>query len=80
MVSPDRFRQAFPMAERDDALKGMTQLDYFAAAALSGLVGAVYQAAPGGDRTQDVVEACFNLAEAMVVESEKRHQEYESSR
>lgn len=74
---------AFPMHERDDALKGMSLRDYFAAKALQGICAnqaafADYNPQWEGhkkgevaDELKEVAETAYLLADAMLVERVK---------
>jgi len=56
--------QAFPMQERDDALKGMTLLDYFAAKAMQGLLAC-------GELHYSIAhERAYEIAQAMLTQKQ----------
>lgn len=67
MKNPQAFPSVVPTFESNKVIEGMTLRDYFAAAALSGLM-----ANPNDKTGLDMVERSFQLADAMLAEREKQ--------
>jgi len=61
--------QAFPMADRDDSMKGMTLEDWFAGQALTGLLEPTMM---GAFENEQIAKSAYDLAAAMVDEMRRR--------